>query len=73
MMRPVLLAIAIATLPCASATAATTAKVEQGLLQGTMEEGLAVYRRHSVCNSTHGRLAMALTAARDALGRCSPC
>ena len=43
-MRSVLLAIAIATLPCMSAVANTTAKVEQGQLQGTKEESLTVYR-----------------------------
>ena len=44
MLKAVLLAIAIAAMPCLSAAANTTAKVEQGLLQGTMEEGLTVYR-----------------------------
>ena len=44
MLRAVLVALAIAVMPCVSAGANTTAKVEQGLLQGTMEEGLTVYR-----------------------------
>ena len=43
-MKSVLLAIAIAVAPLMSAAAATTAKVEQGVLQGTKEDGLAVYR-----------------------------
>jgi para-nitrobenzyl esterase len=43
-MRQVFLAIAIAAVPWMSAIATTTAKVEQGLLQGTMEEDLTVYR-----------------------------
>ncbi len=43
-MRSVLLAIAIATVPWMSAAANTTAKVEQGQLQGTKEESLTVYR-----------------------------
>lgn len=44
MLKAVLLAIAIAAMPCLSAAADPTAKVEQGLLQGTVEEGLTVYR-----------------------------
>ncbi len=43
-MRRVLLAIAIAALPWMSAAANTTVKVEQGLLDGTVEQGLTVYR-----------------------------
>jgi len=43
-MRRLLLAIAIAALPWMSAAQKPTAKVEQGLLQGTVEEGLTVYR-----------------------------
>ena len=43
-MKPVLLAIAISAIPWMSAIANITAKVEQGLLQGTVEEGLTVYR-----------------------------
>ena len=43
-MRPVLLAIAIVAIPWMTAIANTTAKVEQGLLQGTVEDGLTVYR-----------------------------
>ena len=43
-MRRLLLAIAIAALPWISAAQKPTAKVEQGLLQGTVEEGLTVYR-----------------------------
>ncbi len=43
-MRSVVLAIAIAAAPWMSAAANTTAKVEQGQLQGTKEEGLTVYR-----------------------------
>ena len=44
MLKAVLLAIAIAAVPCLSVAADPTAKVEQGLLQGTVEEGLTVYR-----------------------------
>jgi para-nitrobenzyl esterase len=43
-MKSVLLAIAIAAMPCLSAATSTTAKVEQGALQGTREAGLTVYR-----------------------------
>ncbi|MGA3135401.1 MAG: carboxylesterase family protein [Terracidiphilus sp.] len=43
-MKTVLLAIAIASVPWMSAAAGTTAKVEQGVLQGTKEDGLTVYR-----------------------------
>jgi para-nitrobenzyl esterase len=43
-MRTVLLAIAIAAVPCMSMAQSATAKVEQGLLQGTKEDGLTVYR-----------------------------
>jgi len=43
-MKSVLLAIAIAAMPCLSAATSTTAKVEQGALQGTSEAGLTVYR-----------------------------
>jgi len=43
-MKSVLLAIAIAAMPCMSVAASTTAKVEQGVLQGTTEAGLTVYR-----------------------------
>jgi para-nitrobenzyl esterase len=43
-MRKVLLAIAIAAVPCMSLAADPTARVEQGLLKGTIEEGLTVYQ-----------------------------
>jgi para-nitrobenzyl esterase len=43
-MKSVLLAIAIAAVPCMSMAAGTTGKVQQGVLQGTKESGLAVYR-----------------------------
>lgn len=43
-MRSILLAIAIVTVPWTSAAANTTAKVEQGLLKGTKEGSLTVYR-----------------------------
>src|SRR5271157_5963926 len=43
-MKTVLLAIAIAAAPWMSAAAGTTAKVEQGVLQGTKEGGLTVYK-----------------------------
>lgn len=45
MMRAILLAIAVAALSsmCPAATP-TTVKVEQGLLEGTVEDGLTVYR-----------------------------
>ena len=43
-MKTILLAIAIAAAPLMSVAASTTAKVEQGVLQGTKEDGLTVYR-----------------------------
>jgi len=43
-MRTVLLAIAIAVTPLLSLASGVTAKVEQGVLQGTKEAGLTVYR-----------------------------
>jgi len=43
-MRTVLLAISIAAISWTSYAAAPAAKVEQGLLQGTTEDGLSVYR-----------------------------
>ncbi len=43
-MKKVLLAIAIAAIPLAGLAASPTAKVEQGTLQGTVEQGLTVYR-----------------------------
>ena len=43
-MKLLLLAIAIAVAPLMSVAASTTVKVEQGVLQGTKEDGLAVYR-----------------------------
>jgi len=43
-MRNVLLAIAIAVAPLMSVAASTTAKVEQGVLQGTKEDGLSVFK-----------------------------
>jgi len=43
-MKSVLLAIAIAVVPCISLASTTIAKVEQGSLQGTREAGLTVYR-----------------------------
>jgi para-nitrobenzyl esterase len=43
-MKSVFLAIAIAAAPCIGMAASTTAKVEQGVLQGTTEAGLTVYR-----------------------------
>jgi para-nitrobenzyl esterase len=43
-MRKVILAIAITAMPWMSSSANTTAKVEQGVLKGTQEEGLTVYR-----------------------------
>jgi para-nitrobenzyl esterase len=43
-MRKVLLGIAIAMFTWVSATAKTTVKVEQGLLDGTVDQGLTVYR-----------------------------
>ena len=43
-MKRVWLAIAIAAAPLISAAADSTVKVEQGLLKGTVEQGLTVYR-----------------------------
>jgi len=43
-MRKVLLAIIIAAVSSTSMAAGPTVKVEQGLLQGTVEDGLTVYR-----------------------------
>ncbi|MGO9337237.1 MAG: carboxylesterase family protein [Terracidiphilus sp.] len=43
-MRSLLLAFAFAAMPCVCLAASTTAKVEQGVLQGTKEAGLTVYR-----------------------------
>ena len=43
-MRKVLLGIAIAMFAWVGATAKTTVKVEQGLLDGTVDQGLTVYR-----------------------------
>jgi len=43
-MRRILLAIAIAAAPLMSIASGTTAKVEQGVLQGTKEAGLTIYR-----------------------------
>jgi para-nitrobenzyl esterase len=43
-MKKVLLAAAIIAMPWMSMVASTTAKVEQGVLQGTKEAGLTVYR-----------------------------
>ena len=43
-MRKFLLAIAIAAMPLAGLAASSTVKVEQGTLQGTVEQGLTVYR-----------------------------
>jgi para-nitrobenzyl esterase len=43
-MRTVLLAIAIAAAPLSCLAASATAKVEQGVLQGTVQDGLAVYK-----------------------------
>ena len=43
-MRKVLLGIAIAMLAWTGAAAKTTVKVEQGLLDGTIDQGLTVYR-----------------------------
>ena len=43
-MKSVLLAIAIAVAPLMSMAADTTAKVEQGVLQGVRKDGLTVYR-----------------------------
>ncbi len=44
-MKKMMLAMVLAVLPCAAVQAAgALAKVEQGELRGTMENGLAVYR-----------------------------
>ena len=43
-MKKVLLAIAILAAPLMSAAKDPTVKVEQGLLKGTVEQGLTVYR-----------------------------
>jgi carboxylesterase type B len=43
-MRQTFLTIAIAAMPWMSAIANSAAKVEQGLLQGTVEEDLTTYR-----------------------------
>ena len=43
-MRAVLLATVIAAVACTSSAAVPKAKVEQGLLQGTVEDGLTIYR-----------------------------
>ena len=43
-MRSLLLAFALAAVPCMSLAASTTAKVEQGVLKGTQEAGLTVYK-----------------------------
>jgi para-nitrobenzyl esterase len=43
-MRRFLLAMAIAAMPLMSMAASPTAKVEQGVVKGTVEDGLAVYR-----------------------------
>ena len=43
-MRLTLLAVALAAVSCTSWAEAPTAKVEQGLLQGTVEDGLNIYR-----------------------------
>ena len=43
-MKTFLLAVIIAAAPWTNVSAATTAKVEQGVLQGTKEDGLTVYR-----------------------------
>ena len=43
-MRSVSLAIAIAAISSISSNAAPTANVEQGVLAGTVEDGLTVYR-----------------------------
>jgi para-nitrobenzyl esterase len=44
MIRKLLLAVLILACPSLSLAAAPTAKVEQGVLQGTVEDGLTVYR-----------------------------
>jgi len=43
-MKTFLLAVLVAAAPWMSVSAGTTAKVEQGVLQGTKEDGLVVYR-----------------------------
>jgi para-nitrobenzyl esterase len=43
-MKKILLAIAIVAMPLAGLTASSTVKVQQGTLQGTVEQGLTVYR-----------------------------
>ena len=43
-MKPLLLAVVVAAAPWMSVSASVTAKVEQGVLQGTKEGGLTVYR-----------------------------
>jgi para-nitrobenzyl esterase len=43
-MKSLLLAFAFAAMPCMSLAASTTAKVEQGVLQGIREAGLTVYK-----------------------------
>jgi para-nitrobenzyl esterase len=43
-MKAILFAIAVAAFSCTGWAAAPTAKVEQGKLQGTVEDGLTVYR-----------------------------
>jgi len=43
-MRTVLLSVVIAAAPFASLAASPTVQVEQGVLQGTVEDGLTVYR-----------------------------
>jgi para-nitrobenzyl esterase len=43
-MKTFLLAVVVAAAPWMSVSAGTTAKVEQGVLQGTKEDGLTVYR-----------------------------
>ena len=43
-MRSLLLALAVASISCTSWAAAPAAKVEEGKLQGTIENGLTIYR-----------------------------
>jgi para-nitrobenzyl esterase len=43
-MKSILLAMAVAASPLMCMAASTTAKVEQGVLQGTVEDGLSVYK-----------------------------
>ena len=43
-MKSLLLAFAFAAVPCMGLAASTTAKVEQGVIQGTKEAGLTVYK-----------------------------